>query len=44
MSMNNGAVVEPVCPSPMIAWHDGFLRLLPDISRHARKLVPGVAP
>ena len=44
MSMNNGADIEPVCHSPMIAKNDGFRRLLPDISRHAWKLVPGVAP
>ena len=44
MSMNNGAVVEPVCHSLMIAWHDCFRRLLPGISRHAWKLPRGLAP
>ena len=28
------------CP----AWHEGFLRLLPDILRHARKSLRGLAP
>ena len=42
--MKNGVDVEPVCHSLMITWHDGFRRLLPGISRHVRKLLPGVAP
>jgi hypothetical protein len=44
MALTSGAVDTSPLHSPMIAWNDGFRRLLLGISRHAWKLVPGVAP
>ena len=44
MARKSGVVAAPIRHFPMIAWHNGFLRLLPAISRLVWKLLRGWRP